>query len=96
MSEEKIRLKREAKERGDKLPGSTASGAQNTLKRSQQVDNEAEKKVHHRLRGMSCVLHSEKTHINIHHIQKEMLRQKEVRKAGSNGSFDIFGSEVIN
>jgi hypothetical protein len=35
---EKTRLTREAKERGDKLPGGT--GAQNTLKRSQQVDTE--------------------------------------------------------
>jgi hypothetical protein len=27
---------------------------------------------------------------------KEMLQQKEVRKAGSNGSFDIFGREVTH
>jgi hypothetical protein len=37
---EKAQLKREAKERGDKLPGGTP--AQNTSKRSQQVDTQTE------------------------------------------------------
>jgi hypothetical protein len=76
---EKARLKREAKERGDKLPGGT--GAQNTSKRSQQVDTETEEESAPRVYGVSYVLHSEETYINICHIPKRDATTKSSMKS---------------
>ncbi len=74
---EKALLKREAKERCEKLPGGT--GAQNTSKRSQQVDTETEEESAPAFTG--CVICLEETYINICHIPKRDATTKRNMKS---------------
>ncbi len=94
MSERKGSIEMGGRERGDKLPGGT--GAQNTSKRSQQVDTGTEEESALAFYGVCHMFCTRKRLTSIYvTFRNEMLQQYEVRKARPNGSFDIFGCEVI-
>jgi hypothetical protein len=72
-------LKREAKERGDKLPGGT--GAQNTSKRSQQVDTETEEESAPAFTGcVICFALGKDLHQYMSHTEKRCYNKKKYEK----------------
>ncbi len=75
---EKARLKREAKERGDKLPGGT--GAQNTSKRSQQVETETEEESAPAFTGcVICFALRRDLHQYMSHTEKRCYNKKSMK-----------------
>jgi hypothetical protein len=79
MSEMKARLKREAKERCDKLPGGT--GAQNTSKRLQQVDNKNEEEIAPVFTGcVICSALGRDLHEYTSHTEKRCYNKKKYEK----------------